>query len=38
MKKDKPRMGRIPVPPPGGAHKDQSKYNRKVKHKGGKHD
>lgn len=34
MKKDKPRMGRIPIPRPGNAHKDKSKYTRKDKHKG----
>jgi hypothetical protein len=33
MKKQKPRMGRIPIPRPGIAHKDRSKYDRKVKHK-----
>jgi len=35
MKKDKPRMGRIPIPRPGNAHKDKSKYDRKVKHRKG---
>lgn len=37
MKKDKPRMGRIPIPRPGNAHKDKSKYDRKVKHERRKH-
>ena len=29
---------RCPVPKPGQAHKDKSKYNRKPKHKGDKGD
>jgi hypothetical protein len=33
MKKQKPGIGRIPIPRPGNAHKDRSKYDRKVKHK-----
>ena len=32
-KKKKPFMGRIPVPRPGWAMEDESKYNRKKKHK-----
>jgi hypothetical protein len=33
MKKEKKIKIRIPVPPPGGVHKDKSKYTRKKKHK-----
>jgi hypothetical protein len=29
----KPKLGRIPIPRPGSAHKDRSKYDRKRKHK-----
>ena len=32
-KNAKRRLGRIPVAPPTQAHKDESKYSRKKKHK-----
>lgn len=33
-RREKPYLGRIPIPPPGGSHRDRSKYSRKRKHKG----
>jgi hypothetical protein len=35
MKKEKPKKwpGRVPIPRPGTAFKDKSKYSRKKKHK-----
>jgi hypothetical protein len=31
--RERPPMGRIPLPPPNQAHTDKSKYNRKRKHR-----
>ena len=33
IRKEKKKIGRIPVAPPTQEHKDKSKYSRKKKHK-----